>query len=188
MVRPLSHSRGAGPRTTPVASAIGLALGLALLLPPSPAGAQGARYQFGLPGFGLPEKGEYGPGILTAEQAEACLRRWRELEAAQSALERDQRQLDQLEAELYAPPQRTAARRPAPRRGGQAQAATPTVSSEQAEAERQAKFETANTLRRQYMEGVERQRIQVERFNLDCATRLYYEEDMRAARARLGTD
>ncbi|MBX6375345.1 MAG: hypothetical protein IRZ13_14065 [Acetobacteraceae bacterium] len=172
-----------------MASAIGLVLGLALLLPPSPAGAQGARYQFGLPGFGLPEKGEYGPGILTAEQAEACLRRWRELEAAQAALERDQRQLDQLEAELYAPPQRAAAaRRPAPRRGGQAQAVTPAVSPEQAEAERQAKFETANTLRRQYMDGVERQRIQVERFNLDCATRLYYEEDMRAARARLGID
>jgi len=65
---------------------------------------------------------------------------------------------------------------------------TPAVSPEQAEAERQAKFETANTLRRQYMDGVERQRIQVERFNLDCATRLYYEEDMRAARARLGID
>ncbi|MBW8271216.1 hypothetical protein [Caldovatus aquaticus] len=161
----------------------GLALFLAALVLAPPAGAQGLRYQFGIPGTGLPEKGEYGPGILTAEQAEACLRRWQALGAAQDALEHDRQQLDRMEAELNAPPRRA---QPAARRGGQQGPAQPPPSAEQVAAEHRAKIEAADAQRRRYMAGVERHHAQLQAFNFDCATKRFYEEDMRAARARLG--
>ncbi len=70
-------------------------------------------------------------------------------------------------------------------RGGQP-APGPTVSPEQAAAERQAKIDAANAERRRYLDAVERFRAGAEAFNAGCALRRYYESDMRAARARLG--
>lgn len=162
----------------------GAALGLALLVPARGAVAQGTHYRFGVPGAGLPEKGAYGPGVLTPQQVEACLQRWQALSAVREKLQQDERQLDQLEAELQTPRRGAAAQRGAGQRRGGAQA--PAVPPAQAEAEHQAKLETAYSLRRSYMEAVAQYGVQVQGFNAECATRRYYEEDMRAARTRLG--
>jgi hypothetical protein len=159
---------------------------LSACLAPHDAGAQRLRYQFGAPGTGLPGQGEYGADILAPAQIEACLRRWQELNAMADAIERDQARVETLEAELAAP-QPAPARGRAPRGMAPAQSAASSVSPQQAAAERQAKMEALNAERRRYLEAVERYRGAAEGFNFGCALRRYYEADMQAAHAWLGT-
>ena len=146
--------------------------------------AQRLRYQFGAPGAGVPGQGEHTSGMLTPDQIEACLRRWQALGAMAQAVERDQVRVEGLEAEL-------AALTPAPSRARSVRAApppsaAPAVSPQQLAAERQAKTEAVNTERRRYLEAVERYRGAAEGFNAGCALRRYYEDEMQAARTKLG--